>query len=124
MTNTKTKQTPAERHWVLTSLLFFLGWVFMYADRTILSPVQGVIRDEFMLTNAEVGLISSVFFIIYTAVQIPSGLMGDKWGRTKLICIGFLISLRCGFWRAAAKAFTTFRNTPCLRTRRPRNTER
>ncbi len=91
MTNTKTKQTPAERHWVLTSLLFFLGWVFMYADRTILSPVQGVIRDEFMLTNAEVGLISSVFFIIYTAVQIPSGLMGDKWGRTKLICIGFLI---------------------------------
>lgn len=76
---------------MLTSLLFFLGWVFMYADRTILSPVQGVIRDEFALTNAEVGLISSVFFIVYTAVQIPSGLLGDKWGRTKLICAGFLI---------------------------------
>ena len=43
----------------------------MYADRTILSPVQGVIREEFMLTNAEVGLISSIFFIIYTTtVQI------------------------------------------------------
>ena len=26
--------------WLVTSLLFFLGWVFMYADRTILSPVQ------------------------------------------------------------------------------------
>lgn len=53
--------------WLVTSLLFFLGWVFMYADRTILSPVQGVIREEFLLSNAEVGLITSVFFIMYTA---------------------------------------------------------
>ena len=50
--------------WLVTSLLFFLGWVFMYADRTILSPVQGVIREEFLLSNAEVGLITSVFFIM------------------------------------------------------------
>ena len=69
--------------WLTTSLLFFLGWVFMYADRTILSPVQGVIREEFLLSNAEVGLITSVFFIMYTAVQIPSGLLGDRFGRTR-----------------------------------------
>lgn len=73
------------------AVLFFLGWVFMYADRTILSPVQGDIREEFGLTNAQVGLISSVFFLIYTAVQIPSGILGDRVGRTRLIFVGFLI---------------------------------
>lgn len=77
--------------WLVTSLLFFLGWVFMYADRTILSPVQGVIREEFLLSNAEVGLITSVFFIMYTAVQIPSGLLGDRFGRTKIILFGFMV---------------------------------
>ena len=77
--------------WLVTSLLFFLGWVFMYADRTILSPVQGVIREEFLLSNAEVGLIPSVFFIMYTAVQIPSGLLGDRFGRTKIILFGFMV---------------------------------
>lgn len=78
-------------NWLTTSLLFFLGWVFMYADRTILSPVQGVIREEFLLSNAEVGLITSVFFIMYTAVQIPSGLLGDRFGRTKIILFGFMV---------------------------------
>lgn len=63
----------------------------MYADRTILSPVQGLIREEFALNNAEVGLVSSVFFLVYTLVQIPSGLLGDRFGRTKIIFIGFLI---------------------------------
>lgn len=89
--NSTSPKTEGNKRWLTTSLLFFLGWVFMYADRTILSPVQGVIREEFMLTNAEVGLISSIFFIIYTAIQIPSGLLGDRFGRTKLILFGFII---------------------------------
>ncbi len=77
--------------WLLTSFLFFLGWVFMYADRTILSPIQSLIQQEFGISSTEVGLISSVFFLIYTAVQIPSGLFGDRYGRTKIIFIGFMI---------------------------------
>ena len=56
--NSPSQKPKGDMRWLTTSLLFFLGWVFMYADRTILSPVQGVIREEFMLSNAEVDLIS------------------------------------------------------------------
>ncbi len=78
-------------HWLRTCLLFFLGWVFMYADRSILAPVQEEVRLHFDITNAQVGLISSVFFIVYVLMQVPSGILGDRMGRVKLILIGFVI---------------------------------
>lgn len=81
----------SNQRWMLVAFLFFLGWVFMYADRTILNPVQTMIEAEFGLNKAQVGLISSVFFLTYAAMQIPSGILGDRFGRTKLIAIGFAI---------------------------------
>lgn len=93
--NNKTVSRDEDKHWLRTSILFFLGWVFMYADRTILSPVQHLIGEEFALSNAEIGLISSLFFAVYAAAQIPSGMMGDKYGRTKIIFGGFLVFGLC-----------------------------
>ena len=84
-------ETDGSRRWVLYSILFFLGWVMMYADRSILAPVQSLVADQFQLTNAEVGLVSSVFFGVYVLTQIPSGILGDRVGRVRLIFVGFLI---------------------------------
>ncbi|MFC0673906.1 MFS transporter [Brachybacterium hainanense] len=77
--------------WLLYCFLFFLGWVVMYADRSILSPVQELVRVQFGLTNSQVGLISSLFFIVYVLTQIPSGILGDRVGRIRLITVGFVI---------------------------------
>ncbi|MFD1556484.1 MFS transporter [Paraburkholderia silviterrae] len=89
MTTTSTHQHS--KRWLLSCLLFFLGWVMMYADRSILSPVQELVRQQFGLSNGAVGLISSVFFIVYAIAQIPSGILGDRMGRIKLITVGFVI---------------------------------
>lgn len=85
--------TPPVRkaNWLLTCLLFLAGWVFMYADRAILSPVQEEVREGFGLTNAQVGLLTSVFFIVYVLMQVPSGILGDRMGRVRLIFIGFVL---------------------------------
>ena len=48
-------------HPIFTIFLFFLGWVFMYADRNILSPVMGDIGAQWDLNKAELGLMSTVF---------------------------------------------------------------
>ena len=80
-----------QTNWKIAVLFFFLGWIFIYADRMILNPVQTLIRSEFQLTNAEVGLISSIFFLTYTFMQVPSGMLGDKFGKTKVIALGFAI---------------------------------
>ena len=80
-----------QTNWKIAVLFFFLGWIFIYADRMILNPVQTLIRSEFQLTNAEVGLISSIFFLTYTFMQVPSGMLGDRFGKTKVIAFGFAI---------------------------------
>lgn len=78
-------------YWVVVVVLSFLGWVFLYSGRTILSPVLGAIGAEWRLDKAQLGLISSVFFFAYTAMQIPTGLLADRFGRKGLLVAGFLL---------------------------------
>lgn len=88
----KYKAMPvSERYWWKVVALLFLGWVLMYADRTILNPVMGNIGSEYNLNNAQLGLISSVFFFAYAIAQIPFGILGDKYGRKLMITLGFIL---------------------------------
>ena len=75
----KYKAMPvSEKYWWKLVALFFLGWILMYADRTILNPVMGQIAKEFNLTNTQLGLVNSLFFLTYALTQIPFGIVGDK----------------------------------------------
>lgn len=77
--------------WWVVALMFFIGWIFIYADRTILNPVMSSIGKEFGLDKAGLGALNSIFFLIYALVQVPSGMLGDKFGRLKFIVLGFVI---------------------------------
>lgn len=76
--------------WFKVVLAFFLGWVFIYADRAILNPVLLNIQLDFNLSNAEAGLISSIFFLTYALVQIPAGVIGDKVSYKWILVPGFI----------------------------------
>lgn len=76
---------------VAVTLLFSLGWVFMYADRNILSPVMSVIQDQWGLNKGQLGLMSTVFFITYALMQIPTGYLADRIGRVKVVVAGYLV---------------------------------
>lgn len=78
-------------YWTKAVALFFLGWVFIYATRNILSASMNAIQLEFDLTQSQLGLINSVFFFTYTFAQIPSGMIGDRFGLKRMLIIGFLI---------------------------------
>ncbi|MGA9468456.1 MAG: MFS transporter, partial [Exiguobacterium marinum] len=78
-------------YWWKVVAVFFLGWMFMYADRTILNPVMPNLAQEFGLNNAQLGLINSVFFLTYAIAQIPSGSLGDKFGRKRILVPGFIL---------------------------------
>ncbi len=78
-------------YWQIVLAVFFLGWVFMYADRTVLSPVLPLIGAEWHLNGGQLGLISSLFFLLYAALQIPTGLLADRFGRKLLLVPGYLL---------------------------------
>lgn len=78
-------------YWQIVLAVFCLGWVFMYADRTVLSPILPLLAAEWHLTRGQLGLISSLFFLMYAALQIPTGLLADRYGRKRLLVPGYLL---------------------------------
>lgn len=78
-------------YWVRLVIIFFLGWIAIYAGRSVLNPIMPHIQAEFGLSKGNLGLISSLFFLTYTALQIPAGIYGDKVGRKKIMVPGFML---------------------------------
>ena len=98
----------SEKYWWKMVFLCFLGWILMYADRTILNPVMGKIGEQFGLNNAQLGLVNSVFFLAYAVTQIPFGMLGDKYGRKIVISLGFVLFGVMTFFSGLATSFGMF----------------
>ncbi|CAH0319174.1 putative sulfoacetate transporter SauU [Peribacillus sp. Bi96] len=95
-------------HPAIVIFLFFLGWVFMYADRNILSPVMGSIGDEWGLDNSQLGLMSTVFFAAYALMQIPTGFLADKFGRVRVLVLGYILFGVGTYFSGLAASFGIF----------------
>ncbi|MEG1107140.1 MAG: MFS transporter, partial [Eubacterium sp.] len=54
----------------------------------IYAEVQGTIGAQ---SNAAMGLIASCYFFGYTALQIPSGFLVDRFGQKKILIPGFIV---------------------------------
>lgn len=87
----KTSSLVSHSYWIKIVVIFFLGWVCIYAGRSVFSPIIGEIKVAYDIDNAQAGGIMSLFFLAYTVFQIPSGILGDKIGRKKVLVAGFIL---------------------------------
>ena len=80
-----------------------LGWAVLYLDRSILFPLLPVIGDEFELSGTQRGAITSAYFVAYVAMQLPSGLLGDRLGLKRVVVGMYLLigSLAWAFYVGA-----------------------
>ncbi|MBZ6010122.1 MFS transporter [Leuconostoc gelidum] len=83
-----TKQIVVDTYWLKIVALNFFGWVFIYADRTVLNPIMPEIQKMFGLDNVTLGMISSIFFFTYTVSQIPFSRLADHGNQKWLIGLG------------------------------------
>ncbi|CAK1235796.1 Sugar phosphate permease (UhpC) [Fructobacillus cardui] len=88
-------------------LINFLGWVFIYADRTILNPVMPEIQRSFGLNHAELGLISSVF-LTYTVSQSPFSRLADDHSKKAIVALGFVFFAVMTFLSGIVPTFILF----------------
>ena len=70
--------------------LIVFGWIGNYMVRMAFSPLLEAVRTEFGLSHAEAGFVFSVFFYGYLAMQVPAGLLGDRFGRKRVLVTGIL----------------------------------
>lgn len=73
----------------------WLGWFLNFADRSLLSPLLPLIKDELHMGYLDVGLLTTAFFIGYSLTPVPGGWLADKFGHKKILVpsmIGFGIA--------------------------------
>jgi ACS family D-galactonate transporter-like MFS transporter len=85
---------PYHTVWVL----LVCGWIGNYIVRMAFSPLLEAVMAEFGLTHAEGGLLFSVFFYGYLAMQVPAGLLGDRFGRKRVLVTGILLVAVAALW--------------------------
>lgn len=110
MENSKQQQAVrvGNSYWIKVVAIFFIGWILMYATRTIFNPIMGVVGEQFGLSNTQLGLANSIFFLTYAIAQIPFGIIGDKIGRKMIITVGFLLLAVATYFSGLATTFVLF----------------
>ncbi|MEU6583017.1 MFS transporter [Nocardia sp. NPDC046763] len=72
----------------ITIMLLFAAWVVDYIDRTVINFALPSIGDDLGLDHTQQGLLVSVFFIAYALIQVPGGLLADRYGALKVGIVG------------------------------------
>lgn len=79
-------------YWKKIVVVLCLGWAVIWIYRTVLTPIfpeiQATIGSH---SNAEMGLIASFYFFAYTGMQIPAGILVDKFGKKVVLIPGFCL---------------------------------
>ena len=76
--------------YVVVWILLIFAWAANFVIRIGFSALLPSIIDELQLTYTRAGLLASAFFYAYVLMQIPSGLLGDRFGRRRILLLGLL----------------------------------
>ncbi len=72
--------TSLARAVLLVLLPFAAGYYLSYLYRSINALIAGDLVAELALTAADLGLLTSVYFLLFAAVQLPCGVLLDRYG--------------------------------------------
>jgi MFS family permease len=72
------------RAWLIVGLLWVVG-CFNYLDRVMLTTMRGSLVEAIPMTDAQFGLLTSIFLWVYGALSPFAGFLADRFGRSRVI---------------------------------------
>ncbi|MDQ0268243.1 MFS transporter [Cytobacillus purgationiresistens] len=84
------KQTSKYR-WVVLGTVF-ISYLFIVSQRTAPGLITDQLMVDFQLTAVVIGLMTSIQFFAYAGLQIPIGLLSDRYGPNVFLIIGTLLN--------------------------------
>ena len=82
---------PASLAWLVWGLAAALYLIAFY-QRVAPAVITNELASEFSLTAAALGNLSAFYFYSYVAVQIPTGLLTDRWGPRRVLAVGAVLT--------------------------------
>ncbi|MCC6391146.1 MAG: MFS transporter [Bryobacterales bacterium] len=70
--------------WVLIGFLWFC-YMLNHADRQVVYTLFPALQKDLGISNAALGLTGALFLWVYGLVSPLSGMLGDRWPKTKLV---------------------------------------
>jgi sugar phosphate permease len=87
LTSTPTSAPPtAARAWGFTGLLALL-YMINNADKAVLGIIAQPLVDELGITNAQIGMVGSLFFVAYILTTFSSGFLYNRLGLRLALCV-------------------------------------
>jgi MFS family permease len=71
--------------------VLFLINVLNFYDRQALGALAEPIRREFHLNDTQLGMLGTIFTVLYAIVGVPLGRIADSWSRKKLLALGVTV---------------------------------
>ena len=93
---------------LLVFLPFSAGYFLSYFFRTINAVLASALTKELGLSASDLGLMTGVYFLTFAIVQLPLGILLDRFGPRRVQCV-FLLLTAIG--AALFAATDRFRNT-------------
>ena len=72
--------------WRVVALLWLVGF-FNYLDRVTVTTMRGSLMDAIPMTDAQFGLLTSVFLWVYGLLSPFAGFLADRFSRSRVIII-------------------------------------
>ena len=76
----------------LTTVPFGLGYFISYLFRTVNAVISPQLASEIGLTAGDLGLLTSLYFIVFAAFQLPLGVILDRYGPRRVQAVLIVIA--------------------------------
>jgi ACS family D-galactonate transporter-like MFS transporter len=97
---------PRRRWWI--AFLLSLGVLVNFFDRVNLSVSQDALHASFGLSMIAFGFLSSAYSWTYALMQIPAGILLDRWGVRRVGCVSTLLWSVASFGAAISTGLAGF----------------
>ena len=97
---------PGKWAWIAVGLLWIVV-MLNYFDRQLLSVVRAPIVEDIPMTDAQFGLITSAFLVIYAVLSPVGGFLADRYSRRLVILCSLVVWSTVTWWTGHAEDYTT-----------------
>jgi predicted MFS family arabinose efflux permease len=92
---------PSSRAYVVVWLVLVFAWTTNFTIRIAFAALLPFVMRDLALSYTRAGVLAAAFFYAYGVCQLPAGVLGDRFGRRRVLVIGLAVG-------AAACALTGF----------------